>query len=267
MRELCPTLDVLSFAMRQLDRGRKLTELQAKKMFIDPVNRSIYLALQARGDGNTTTRNSYLVDKTKSNPNDPRPAFSLLANRSPGMIDLPDASIGKLRSRLDDRYGKLMSAVDALVTNDLGKVYDLDSHLASFGTNEIGYKLSVRMRLVWRLSDTGPEQKQHNAESLDLIAKAAPFLGIDAIVPFRIAAAIAAERPQVAIASAVVSAKSVVLQLTADEKPSLPKMETMRSTRIKCRQMLDDRNAFRSLGQTEYEVATTYIDKVIAGDV
>lgn len=267
MRAICPSLDVLSFAMRQLDRGRKLTDEQAEVLFVDPVNRSIYLALQARGSGDMGAWSEHLVAATKANPADPRPAFLLLAHRSLGMINLPDASVEKLQSRLDERYAKLLSAVDALNENDLQKIYALDSHLAGFGTDEIGYELAVRMRLVWRLADTGPQQESNNRDALEIVDRAAPFLGVDALVPFRIASAVAAQRPRAGLVAAVAYAKSIVLQLTAPEKPSLRRMETLRSTLIKVRQLLDDQNAFRSLDKDDYDAAVNYIDKVIAGDV
>jgi hypothetical protein len=234
----------------------------------EPQDRTIHDALVAKADGRLEDSVRLLKKASAATPGDSRSAFLLLAYHRLGTF--PNDAIGEdeaetLSQRLSAKYRLLMEAVEAIVVNDLASVQRKDAEMSAFGIDEIGYELAVRMRVLWRMTDAGPQRREHNEEALELIATAIPLLGADALIPFRVAAAIGAEKPDVALTSAVAYASSVVERIEQGKVSDLDKLQNLRSNLIKSRTMLEDLRGMPGLSQDRYRDGIVYLDKVISG--
>jgi hypothetical protein len=268
IRKGCPTLNPIVFGLRLLARDRDFNMEQASELIDDPSEVLLYRALVAKKDGRIQQWADLLREMAGQRRNDPRPAFLLLAHSRLGTYrSLEEDEANELAEHLDDRYKQLLTAVDAISRNDLGAVRQYESQLASYGLDEIGSELAVRMRILWRITDQGPDRQYHNLQALQLIARAVPFLGEDALIPFRVAAAIGADQPDVALACSVGYAKSVVERIKRKEITEVSRLESLRSNLIKCRSMIADRRPFQAVSEQRYSRALEYLNKVISGDV
>jgi hypothetical protein len=232
----------------------------------DTSETKLYQALIAKKENQDEQWAQLLREVAAEQVHDPRPAFLLLAHHRLGTsVSLPDDMAKELLTHLDDRYRELLAAVDATSRNDLGVVRQREQTLASFDVDEIGYALAIRMRVLWRITDSGPNLRQSNRDALDLIAQAIPVLGADALIPFRVAAAIGGDQPDIALASTVAYAKGVVERIRQEKVTDLSQLQSLRTNLIKCRTMVGQRDAFRSIPKTQYSDALEYLDKVIEG--
>jgi spermidine synthase len=266
IRENCPTLNPSILGLRLFSRDFEIGMDQIRALSGDASEAKLYQALIAKKENQNEQWAQLLSEVAAEQPNDPRPAFLLLAhNRLGTSVSLPDDMAQELLTHLDDRYSELLAAVDAISRNDPDAVRQREQTLASFDVDEIGYALAVRMRLLWRITDSGPNLRQSNRDALDLIAQAIPVLGEDALIPFRVAAAIGGDQPDIALASTVAYAKGVVERIRLDQVTDLSQLQSLRKNLIKCRDMVGQRNAFRSIPKSQYSDALEYLDKVIEG--
>ncbi len=267
IRENCPTLNPLVLGLRLFDRELRLSPDLARILIGDEAETKLYEALLAKKDNRLDRWAQLLREVARQHAEDPRPAYLLLAHDKLGTMEsLDDDQANELRTHLDDRYRELLSAVQAISRNDLVAVQEREDVLASFDDHEIGYELAIRMRILWRISDGGPNRRKYNREALDLISRAIPFLGSDALIPFRVAAAIGGDRPEIALAGSVGYAKSVVDRIKRGKITDSSRLQSLRSNLIKCRGMVSERAAFESIPKQRYTAALAYLDKVIAGE-
>lgn len=268
VRKLCPTLNPRVLGLRLLSYEGTFGESQVRALSADPSEAILYEALAAKKAGQTERWAELLRAMATEFPDDPRPALLLLAYRqlgTPTGIDEPTAE--DLRTHLDDRHAELLAAIEAVSRNDLASVAQREPQLASFGTDEVAYPLAVRMQLIWRISDTGLYRKQNNRDALDVIARAVPVMGVDALITFRVAAALGSEQPKLALATVVGYAKGVVGRLKQKSVKDQSTRLSLRTNLERCRQMVDHRESFRLVAKADYVEAIEYLDKVIAGDI
>ncbi|MGI9473842.1 MAG: fused MFS/spermidine synthase [Rubripirellula sp.] len=264
----CPSADFLVFSMRMLYRDWGFDAEDAKRLIPDSADRILFEALTAKKEGETERWGQLLKQLAAEHPEDPRPAYLLLSHLRLGTYrDLQQAEAKELEGHLDSRYSDLLRVVDAVTRNDLTTLQQQDSLLASFGIDEIGFELAVRMRVLWRMADAGPNQQSSNLQALELITDAVPLLGTDALITFRVAAAIGADRPSVALASTVGYAKFAVDRIKKQNVTQASKLGSIRSNLIKCRTMIGDRASMQSIPNERYQSAIEYVDRVIAGDI
>lgn len=269
IRENCPTLNPIAFAMRlQLKRGVTLDIQQTGELIGNNSETFLYRALIARIDGQTEQWADLLRKAADRRPRDPRPAFLLLAHSRLGMYEsLAELEAAELTSHLDERYKQLLTAVDALSRNDFDTMWQNDSQLASFSIDEVGYELAVRMRILWRIADTGSSRQLHNRQALQLISQTVPFQGEDALILFRVAAAMGADQPEAALACSVHYAKSVVDRIKSGEETQVSRLESLRTNVIKCHSIIANRQLFESVSKQRYSSALDYLNRVISGDI
>ena len=253
--------------LRLFERELRLSPDLARILIGDDAEAKLYEALLAKKDHRLDRWSQLLREVARQHASDPRPAYLLLAHDQLGTFaSLEEDEAKELRTHLDDRYGELFAAVEAISRNDLGAVFEREDTLASFEDDEIGYELAIRLRILWRISDAGPNRQKYNLEALDLISEAIPFLGSDALIPFRVAAAIGGDQPDIALAGAVGYAKSVVDRIKREKVTDPSRLQSLRSNLIKCRTMVGERASFQSISKPRYTEALEYLDKVIAGE-
>lgn len=266
----CPTIDPLTVGIWSLIGDRQVDLENAFMTASNPSDRMLYDALAAKADGRIEDCVALLKSVSDAHQDDPRSAFLLLAYQKLGSFPkevVSEEEAEALMRRLDPRYQELWQAVQAIVINDLAKVRECEPTMASFGIDEIGYELAVRMRVLWRIADNGPQRRIYNREALQLISNAMPLIGSDALIPFRVAAAIGAQNPDIAIASSVDYARSAVDRIKQRKVTKVQQLETLRSNLIKCRSLFPEIGSLPGLNDEQYRNAIQYLDQVIAGNL
>lgn len=268
IREDCPQVDVIALGLRLAGRETELAAETVRELVGSDLEMSLYEALIAKKSSQLDRWAELLREAAQQHVDDPRPAFLLLAHDTLGTYKtLDDTDAQQLQSHLNDRYQRLLTAIQAISRNDLAAVQQSDSLLASFDIDEIGYELAVRLRVLWRIADEGPDRVRHGREALQLVAEAMPFLGLNALVPFQVMAAIKSNQQEVALAATVNYAKSVVEQIKQKKVTDRSTLEAMRSNLIRCHDMIKDRSLLPSIPARRYGPALEYVEKVIAGNV
>jgi hypothetical protein len=254
--------------LRLFERGLDLDPAVVRALTGSDIETRLYEATVARRNGQLERWAQLLRELDASHgADDPRSALLLLAHSTLGTYKSLGADEAKqLALHLDNRHRELFTAIEAISRNDLAAVQQRDAELSAFQIDEAGYELAVRLRILWRIADTGPDRAQRGHQALELIDESVPFLGINALVTFRVMAAIQADQPVVALACAVDYAKWVVQQIKREEVKSVTQLELMRSNLIRCHTMLSTSRLSDAVPLARYRDVMQYLEKVIAGD-
>tara|TARA_R110002049_G_scaffold72490_1_gene186986 strand:+ start:87124 stop:90456 length:3333 start_codon:yes stop_codon:yes gene_type:complete len=270
LESLCPTINYRAMAIRL--RARTTIESpKAKDHISDPIDLALLNSSLAQFRGDVEEWESELERAAKLDPDDPRPAYLLLAYSALGSItELDEKRKKDLISRLEGRLAELYKAVELLLMpNNEGvpAIKEYEEVLSKFEPDDIGYGLASRLRIVWRISDMGPESVRLGREALVIAAEAAPSLGSESVAYFETVAAVQANRPHVALSTTMTLANSIVerAKLIDNGEVTVEQVQKMFPNLARCRSVLSDRNAFRSVPSERYRSTILFLDNLLAG--
>jgi hypothetical protein len=265
LTEICPTVNYRALGIRIRARTTQASP-QILELATDPSERALLESTLAKFAGDTASWGGKLQQAVQIDPNDPRPAFLILAWGELGALPSVDEKTkATLISRLDDRYGNLYKAVVALRNDDLATLRQQEELLASFEPDDIGYEHAMRMRIIWRLGDTGVDRARFGDEALVIAREASPSLGAESVALLETAAAVQANRPYAALATVMTLAKSAIKRVKQFDRGeiTIEQVQAFLPVLARCRGLLDDASAFRSVPTQQHRHALRLIDYLL----
>lgn len=268
LRSVCPQINLVDLGARLADRDMKLDSKAEESIAANELEKKLYLALLNKKNGELETWAQLLREATATAPDDPRAPFLLTAQQALGLYQgLRAEEIPALRKQVTGRYGELLSAIDALVANDIPAILQREETLASFTTDEVGYEMAIRLRVLGRIADTQADPVGRGREAMALVSEAMPVIGVHAVIPFCVMAAMKCGDQETALVTTQAYAKSVVKQIKQKKISDVSQLQVMRSNLIKCYDLVRVPERMSEIPKSVYRPAVKYIERVIAGDI
>ncbi len=268
-RALCPALDLFAYGQYLLKRQRhEFVEAYVLPHIDCPASRAMLLA---RATGNRKAKRDakaiLLEGFSKADENQRREsgiAWRLLNER----FSIRDKSrrmssreISRLEPALSDHHRVLYDVNNRLAKDDLSVAQSSDATLAMMSVDDIAFESSVIARVWWRLhvQDRSSEARKALAEeALRIIDQSVAFFPPMILAWYRTVAALQADQPYVALASADVLADSIALEPDLYEEGS----GNLRML-ARCHQTLSDPSATIGVEPWRYQEVMQKISEVL----
>ena len=121
--------------------------------------------------------------------------------------------------------------------------------------------------MIWRISDLGGNRVKLGEEALAISREAAPSLGPESVAYFEMLAAVQANQPHAALSTVMSLATSLVERARQIEsgEVTVDQVRKMFPNLARCRSVLSDTNAFRSVPMKRYRETVLFLDNLLAG--